>query len=150
MKTKEFIKIMEDADFTIEESGDYLYVRNGRNSGSTYGSYGKVSKKHEYCFDTDFILFTQLGSDIRGIVTSALYAYSQTPIEERESIELLPAERVILESLSHEYTSLRLDSGGVLTLGDSLVSKHYFCMFGNLFDWVKSDETYEIYDLLND
>ena len=150
MKTKEFIKLIEDADFTIEDNDGYLYVSKVNHSGYTSGLYGRVSKKHEYCFDTNFILFAQLCTDIRGLITSALYAYSQTPIEERESIELSPVERVILESISHEYTSIRLDEDSVLTLENAIGMEYDFCMFGRLFDWVKMGETYELYDLLND
>ena len=150
MKTKEFIKLIEDVDGIIEDSDGYLYVGKVNHSGYTSGYYGRVSKKHEYCFDTNYTLFTQLCTDMRGLITSALYEYSQTPIEERESIELSPAERVILESLSHGYTSIRLDEGDVLTLEDSIVSKRYFDMFGELFDWVKRGEVYDIEDLLND
>ena len=90
MKTKEFIKLIEDAGFTIEYNDDYLYVGKVNHSGYLSGLYGKVSKNHEYCFDTNFILFAQLRTDIRDLIVSALYAYSQTPIEERESIELSP------------------------------------------------------------
>ena len=150
MKTKEFIKLIEDVDFTVEDAGDYLYVSKVHHSGYTSGLYGKVSKEHEYCFDTNFILFAQLCTDIRSLITSALYAYSQTPIEERESIELSPAERVILESISHEYKGLKLNDDGVLTLENFIGLEYEFCMFGRLFDWVKTDETYELYDLLND
>ena len=150
MKTKEFIKLIEDAGFTIEDSGDYLYVSKANHSGYNVGLYGKVSKKHEYCFDTNYILFAQLCTDIRNHITSALFEYSKTPIEERESIELSPVERVILESISHEYTSIRLDEDSVLTLENAIGMEYDFCMFGRLFDWVKRDETYELYDLLND
>ena len=150
MKTKEFIKLIEDADFTIQDSDGYLYVSKVNHSGYTSGLYGRVSKKHEYCFDTNYILFAQLCTYIRGLITSALYAYSQTPIAERESIELLPAERVILESISHEYKGLRLDVVGVLTLEDYNGMEYDFSMFGELFGWVEKDEIYEIYDLLND
>ena len=150
MKTKEFIKLIEDADFTIEDNDGYLYVSKVNDSGHLTGLYGRVSKKHEYCFDTNYILFAQLCTDIRNHITSALFEYSKTPIEERESIELSPAERVILESLSYEYTSIGRDSGGDLSIGDSFVSKSYFDMFGELFDWVKIGEVYNIEDLLND
>ena len=150
MKTKEFIKLIEGADFTVEDAGDYLYVSKVHHSGYTSGLYGRVSKKHEYCFDTNYILFAQLCTDIRGLITSALYAYSQTPIEERESIELSAAERVILESISHEYRGIRLDDDGVLTLENFIGLEYHFCMFGELFGWVEKDEIYEIYDLLND
>ena len=150
MKTKEFIKLVEDADFTIEDSGDYLYVSKVNHSGYTSGLYGRVSKKHEYCFDTNYIPFAKLCTDIRNHITSALFEYSKTPIEERESIELLPAERVILESISHEYKGIKLDDDGVLTLENFIGLEYEFCMFGRLFDWVKNDETYELYDLLND
>ncbi len=149
MKTKEFIKLIEDADFTIQDSDGYLYVTKVNHSGYTSGLYGRVSKKHEYCFDTNYIPFAQLCTDIRGLITSALYAYSQTPIEERVSIELLPAERVILESISHEYKGIKLNDDGVLTLENFIGLEYEFCMFGRLFDWVEKDETYELYDLLN-
>lgn len=92
MKTKEFIKLIEGADFTVEDTDDYLYVSKVHHSGYTSGLYGRVSKKHEYCFDTNYILFAQLCTDIRNHITSALFEYSKTPIEERESIELSPAE----------------------------------------------------------
>ena len=150
MKTKEFIKLIEDADFTIEDTGDYLYVSKVNHSGYMNGLYGRVSKKHEYCFDTNYIHFAQLCTDIRNHIASALFEYSQTPIAERESIKLLPAERVILESISHEYKGLRLDVVGVLTLENFIGMEYDFCMFGELFGWVEKDEIYEIYDLLND
>lgn len=150
MKTKEFIKLIEDAGFTIEDSGDYLYVSRVNHSGYNDGLYGKVSKKHEYCFDTNFILFAQLCSDIRNDITSALYEYSQTPIAERESIELSQEERVILESLSHEHIALKLNERGDLTLEDYYGIDYDFCMFERFFGWVEKDETYKIYDLLND
>ena len=150
MKTKEFIKLIEDADGIVEDNDGYLYISKVNHLGYKDGYYGKVSKKHEYCFDTNFVLFAQLCIDIRNHITSAIFEYSQTPIEERESIELSPAERVILDNLSHEYTSIRLDEGSVLTLEDSIVSKRYFDMFGELFDWVKRGEVYNIEDLLND
>lgn len=150
MKTKEFIKIIEDANFTVEDAANYLYVSKVHHSEYTSGLYGKVSKKHEYCFDTNFILFAQLCSDLRGIITSALYAYSQTPIEERESIELSPEERVILNSLSLKYIALKLDERGVLTLEDYYGVDYEFCMFGRFFGWVEKDKIYKIYDLLND
>lgn len=150
MKTKEFIKLIEDADFTIEDAGDYLYVSKVHHSGYNSGLYGKVSKEHQYCFDTNFILFAQLCSDIRGLITSALYAYSQTPIEEREAIELSPEERVILESLSHEHIALKLNERGDLTLEDYYGIDYDFCMFERFFGWVEKDEIYNIEDLLND
>ena len=150
MKTKESIKLIKDADFTIQDSDGYLYVSKVNYSGYTSGLYGRVSKKHEYCFDTNYIPFAQLCTDIRSLITSALYAYSQTPIEERESIELSPAERVILESISHEYKGIKLDDDGVLTLENFIGLEYEFCMFGTLFDWVRPDVTYELYDLLND
>lgn len=149
MKTKEFIKLIEDADFTVEDIDGYLYVNKVNNSGYTSGLYSRVSKKHEYCFDTNYILFAQLCTDIRANITSALYAYSQTPIAERESIKLLPAERVILESISHEYKGIKLNDYGVLTLEDFTGLEYEFSMFGELFGWVEKDEIYEIYDLLN-
>lgn len=149
MKTKEFIKLIEDAGFTIEDSGEYLYVSRVNHSGYNDGLYGKVSKKHEYCFDTNFILFAQLCSDIRNNITSALYEYSKTPIEERESIKLLREERVILNSLSLNYITLKLDERGVLTLEDCYGTDYEFCMFGRFFGWVEKDKIYKIYDLLN-
>ena len=150
MKTKEFIKLIEDSDFTIEDSGDYLYVSKVNHSGYNVGLYGKVSKKHEYCFDTNFVLFAQLCTDIRNNITSALYEYSKTPIEERESIKLLREERVILNSLSLNYITLKLDERGVLTLEDCYGTDYEFCMFGRFFGWVEKDKIYKIYDLLND
>ena len=150
MKTKEFIKLIEDVDGIVEDSDGYLYIGKVSHSGYTSGYYGRVSKKHEYCFDTNYILFAQLCTDIRNHITSALFEYSKTPIEERESIELSPVERVILESISHEYTSIRLDEDSVLTLENAIGMEYDFCMFGRLFDWVKMGETYELYDLLND
>ena len=150
MKTKEFIKLIEDADFTVEDTDGYLYISEVHHSGYTTRYCGRVSKKHEYCFDTNYTLFTQLGSDTRNHITSALFEYSKTPIAERESIELSPEERVILESISHEYKCIGLDDDGVLTLENAIGMEYDFCMFGRLFDWVKSDVVYEIYDLLND
>ena len=149
MKTKEFIKLIEDAGFTIDDNDDYLYVSKVNDSGHLSGLYGRVSKNHEFCFDTNFILFAQLCTDIRGLITYALYVYSQTPIAERESIKLSPAERVILESISHEYRGIRLDDDGVLILENFIGLEYHFCMFGELFGWVEKDEIYEIYDLLN-
>lgn len=150
MKTKEFIKLIEDADGIVEDNDGYLYISKVNHSGYKDGYYGKVSKKHEYCFDTNFVLFAQLCTDIRNHITSAIFEYSQTPIEERESIKLLPAERVILESISHEYKGIKLNDYGVLTLENFIGLEYDFCMFGRLFDWVKMGETYELYDLLND
>lgn len=150
MKTKEFIKLIEEADFTIEDSGDYLYVSKVNHSGYNDGLYGKVSKKHEYCFDTNFVLFAQLCTDIRNHITSALFEYSKTPIAERESIELSPEEGVILNSLSLKYIALKLNDGGILTLEDYYGIEYYFGMFGRFFDWVEKDEIYKICDLLND
>ena len=65
MKTKEFIKLIEGADFTVEDSGDYLYVSKVNHSGYTSGLYGRVSKKHEYCFDTNYITFAKIFDCIR-------------------------------------------------------------------------------------
>ena len=150
MKTKEFIKLIEDVDGIIEDSDGYLYISKLNHSEYTTRYYGRVSKKHEYCFDTNYTLFTQLGSDTRNHITSALFEYSKTPIAERESIELSPAERVILESISHEYKGIKLNDDGILTLEDYHGLEYEFSMFGRLFDWVKMGETYELYDLLND
>lgn len=150
MKTKEFIKLIEDADGIVEDSGDYLYVSKINHSGYMNGYYGKVSKKHEYCFDTNFVLFAQLCTDIRNHITSALFEYSKTPIAERESIELSPEEGVILNSLSLKYIGLKLNDDGVLTLEDYYGIDCDFSMFGRFFDWVEKDEFYKIYDLLND
>ena len=150
MKTKEFIKLIEDVDGIIEDSDGYLYISKLNHSEYTTRYYGRVSKKHEYCFDTNYTLFTQLGSDTRNHITSALFEYSKTPIAERESIELSPEERVILNSLSLKYVVLKLNDGGVLTLEDYYGIEYYFGMFGRLFDWVKRGEVYNIEDLLND
>ena len=150
MKTKEFIKLIEDVDGIIEDSDGYLYISKLNHSEYTTRYYGRVSKKHEYCFDTNYTLFTQLGSDTRNHITSALFEYSKTPIAERESIELSPEERVILNSLSLKYIVLKLNDGGVLTLEDYYGIEYYFGMVGRLFDWVKRGEVYNIEDLLND
>ena len=129
MKTKEFIKLIEDVDFTIEDNDGYLYVSKVNQSGYTNGLYGRVSKKHEYCFDTNYILFAQLCTDIRGLITTVLYAYSQTPIAERESIELSPA--VLSEEWIEDNTFVVTDEDGDdyavvenRKLKDKLVPKH--------------------------
>lgn len=144
MKTKEFIKLIEGADFKVQDSGGYLYVSKVNHSGYTSGLCGRVSKKHEYCFDTNYILFAQLCTDIRGLITSALYAYSQTPIEEREPIE--PIENT-LDPIEVEPLVVPKEIGEFLdTLNLGLNSKYFNSIdllrdYWNCFDL--SDELWQ-------
>lgn len=148
MKTKEFVRLMEGAGFIVNDRIDDLIIKvaNAFDERAVCA----VSKTHEYVFDNQLSIFKNLPIETRKLMTSKLYEYSSTPLDERESIELTDAERVILESLGEGFDKLMWnDSLGVLIVtgcGGLLLSK--FDMFANHFKWVARDKEYSIKDLL--
>lgn len=85
MRTKEFIKKIEDLGFNIEEDSDTYFPE--------YDSYqifldcnlvAVVFKKFMYSFDTAKTSFDELGDKLKTTLYHLIRSYAETPIEERE------------------------------------------------------------------
>lgn len=150
MKTKEFIESVEAVGYAVEETKSRFVLKSSSNGFSNI--LATVSKNSEYIVDTDNIFFENLHENIRGYLASTLYAYSQTPIAERESLELNDYERMILESLHRDYTYIgRSKRSGLVVVGGIYTSApRPLDMFEELFNWVKPGKSLVIADLLND
>lgn len=148
MKTKEFVELIKEVGYAVEETSSRLVVKASENGFTNI--LATVSKKSEYVVDTDNITFKKLDYDTRGFLMSTLYAYSQTAITERESIELTDAERVILGSLHHEFKIIKISAvSGKLVVEKPNELVKLFDLFGGAFDWVEKGKEYYIKDLLD-
>jgi len=79
MKTKEFIKRVEEMGFDAEERGDEVYLY-----GRVPDGYAKISKKFKYTINTFYREFMDLNEGERGLLFDLIVEYISTPVDERE------------------------------------------------------------------
>ncbi|WP_373710888.1 hypothetical protein [Jeotgalibaca porci] len=147
MKTKKFVRLMEDAGFIVNDRIDDLIIKiaNAFDERTVCA----VSKTHEYVFDNHLSEFKNLPIETRKFMTSTLYEYSSTPLDARESIELSELERLILENLPKGFKTLRIDDTKRLCLVVNPIYSRKFDVFHGLFEFAESGKEYLIADLLN-
>lgn len=151
MKTKEFIKIIEDAGFEVEVGNLHIRIKQ-----SEYGFtmvLAIVSRGKRFGLGTQYDAFNRQSSEAKAFILDNLYKYSSTPIAEREDkkvIELNKYERMILESLHRDYVSINRSARGRVHVSDAnFFENRNLDMFEELFSWVELDKQYRIKDLLN-
>ncbi|WP_373757843.1 hypothetical protein [Jeotgalibaca porci] len=149
MKTKKFIELIEDAGFKVDKTNNYLIVKDVERGIARLVA--TVSIKKEYVIDTNGGNFEKLDYDTRAFITSTLYAYSQTPISDRETIELSYVELIILESLEERFDTLMWSNslGGLVVKGCGGLISGSLDAFNSHFKWVKKGKKYHIEDLLD-
>ena len=79
MRTKEFIKKVEELGFDAEERGNEVYLYGWGSNGLA-----KVSKKYQYTINTFYREFMDLNEGDKGLLFDLIVEYISTPIEERE------------------------------------------------------------------
>lgn len=79
MKTKEFIRRVEEMGFDAEERGDEVYLY-GRDSNGL----AKISKKYKYTINTFYREFMDLNEGDKGLLFDLIFEYISTPVDERE------------------------------------------------------------------
>ena len=147
MKTKEFIKIMEDAGFEVWVNNFSISVV--KREGGVSHLIATVGKFTRYKVNTSFVAFEQMDSEPKQFVALNAFKYAVTKIEDRENIELNKYERMILESLHRDYRTLSINSIGFIQVSDESFKHRNLDMFEELFQWVEEGKTYLIKDLLN-
>ena len=148
MKTKEFIKIIEDAGFEVWVN-DYSISVVKREDGVSH-LIATVGRFMRYKANTSFFEFEKLASERKSFVALNAFKYALTALEDRENIELNKCERMILESLHRDYRTLSINSIGFIHVSDESFKHRNLDMFEELFQWVEEGKTYLIEDLLND
>lgn len=85
MRTKEFIKKVEDLGFNIEEYFDtYCSEYDSYEIFLDFNLVAVVFKNCMYSFSTDKISFDELDNDLKTTLYHLIRNYAETPIEERE------------------------------------------------------------------
>ena len=79
MKTKDFIRRVEEMGFDAEERGDEVYLY-GRDSNGL----AKISKKFKYTINTFYREFMDLNEGDKGLLLDLIFEYISTPVNERE------------------------------------------------------------------
>ena len=148
MKTKEFIKIMEDAGLCADVTDTNIRIR--KEDESAYWTLAIVSKEKQFRLGTESNAFDRQSLETKACILDNLYRYASTPIAARTVIELNKYERLILESLHRDYRTLSINSIGFIHVSDESFKHRNLDMFEELFQWVEEGKTYLIKDLLND
>ena len=79
MKTKEFIRKVEEMGFDAEERGNEVYLY-----GRVSNCYAKISKEFKYTINTFYHEFMFLNEGDRGLLFDLIVEYISTPVDERE------------------------------------------------------------------
>lgn len=93
MKTKEFIRRVEELGFDAEERGNEVYLY-GRDSNGL----AKISKKYKYTINTLYRSFIDLNEGDRGLLFDLIFEYISTPADEREEEKKFYLRHKFLES----------------------------------------------------
>lgn len=147
MKTKEFIKIIEDAGFHVGVGDTNIRIR--KENAIAYWTVAIVSETKRFSLGTQYDAFNRQNVEVKAFLLDNIYKYASTPIEDRENIELNKYERIILESLHRDYRTLSINSIGFIHVSDESFKHRNLDMFEELFQWVEEGKTYLIEDLLN-
>ena len=104
MKTKDFIRKVEEMGFDAEERGNEVYLY-----GRVSNCYAKISKEFKYTINTFYHEFMFLNEGDRGLLFDLIVEYISTPVDEREEEKKFYLKHKWLESVGNRY--LIWDSG---------------------------------------
>lgn len=99
MKTKDFIRRVEELGFDAEERGNEVYLY-----GRVPDGYAKISKKFKYTINTFYHDFIYLNEGDRGLLFDLIVEYISTPVNEREEEKKFYLRHKFLKSSLGEIT----------------------------------------------
>ena len=125
MKTKDFIRKVEEMGFDAEERGNEVYLY-----GRVSNCYAKISKKFKYTINTSYHDFIFLNEGDRGLLFDLIVEYISTPVNEREEEKKFYLKHRWLENWE-DYNYLNFE-----------ISGFYYSLNSKLEDsWVKTKFT---------
>ncbi|MBM0046851.1 hypothetical protein JNO63_07070 [Anaerococcus sp. mt242] len=110
MRTKEFIKKIEDLGFNIEEGSDTYCPRyDSYRIFLDYNLVAVVFKNVIYSFDTARTSFDELENKLKTPLYYVIRSYAETPIEEREEEKKFYLKHRWMVGMEGDYLALDLE-----------------------------------------